>query len=365
LRKLADTEPKPRKSLCLKVPKQYGEKILALTSSLKIANGRMEIQRDQDFVYIPLFRKPSGDESRNLKEQAAACKISTHIFLERKKRESSIAEFLEDKLPPHVLAGLPHSADFVGDIAIIEVSPELDRYKNIVGEAILKTNKNVRTVLAKAGAVSGTYRVREFSVIAGEAKTDTIHKEYGCQYYVDVAKAYFSPRLSYEHSRVASLVREGETVIDLFAGVGPFAIQIAKIHERVKVYAVDANPYAIEYLIRNIRLNRVEEKAHPILGDARQVVNEELSGVTDRVIMNLPEKAIEFVDVACAALKPTGGTLHFYGFANASDSLDNVKVRFVEAVGKCGRKVDEILFFRRVRATAPYEWQIVLDASIH
>lgn len=365
MRKLADSEPRLRKSVCLKVPKQYGEKTLALANGLKILNNRIEIQRDQDFVYVPLLRKPSGDESEDLKQQIADYKLVAHIFPERKKREPSIAELLENRLPPHLFAGLPHSADFVGDIAIIEVSPELETYKNIIGEAILKTNKNVRTVLAKAGAVSGTYRVREFSVIAGEVRTETIHKEYGSQYYVDVAKAYFSPRLSYEHNRVASLVKEGETVIDLFSGVGPFAIQIAKNHEKVKVYAVDANPHAIEYLKRNIRLNRVGEKVHPILGDARQVIDEELSGVADRVIMNLPEKAIEFVDTSCKAMKPSGGVAHFYCFVNASDSLDNVKGRFVEAVEKCGKKAEEILFFRRVRATAPYEWQIVLDARIH
>lgn len=365
MRKLADGGPKLRGSMCLKVPKQYGEKTLILANRLKIVNNEKAIQRDRDFVYIPLVRKPSGDESASLKEQTPDCKLSTHDFPEKKKNEPSLIELLEDRLSPHLLASLPHSADFVGDIAIIEVSPELDPHKKIIGEAILKTNKNVRTVLAKAGAVSGTYRLREFSVIAGEAKTETVHKEYGCQYYVDVAKAYFSPRLSYEHNRVASLVGEGETVIDLFTGVGPFAIQIVKVHEKVKVYAIDTNPHAIEYLKRNIRLNRVEEKVHPILGDARQVVNEGLPGVADRVIMNLPEKAIEFVDVACVALKPVGGTLHFYSFANAFDSLDNVRGRFVEAVEKRGRKVEEILFFRRVRATAPYEWQIVLDVRVH
>jgi tRNA (guanine37-N1)-methyltransferase len=223
----------------------------------------------------------------------------------------------------------------------------------------------MRTVLAKAGAISGTYRLREFSVIAGEPKTETIHREHGCQYYVDLAKAYFSPRLSYEHKRVASLIEEGETVIDLFAGVGPFAIQVAKTHENVEVYAIDVNPDAVEFLKRNIRLNRVEGKVHPILGDAKQVVKERLFGVADRVIMNLPEKAIEFVGAACKALKPEGGMVHFYSFVSASDSLENVKLHFIEAVEQCGRKVEKIFFSRLVRATAPYKWQAVIDAKIH
>jgi tRNA (guanine37-N1)-methyltransferase len=100
------------------------------------------------------------------------------------------------------------------------------------------------------------------------------------------------------------------------------------------------------------------------LGDAKQVVRERLAGVADRVIMNLPEKAIEFVEAACKALKPEGGMVHFYSFVSVSDSLEDVKLRFIEAVEKCGRRVEKIFFSRLVRATAPYEWQVVLDAKI-
>ena len=178
-------------------------------------------------------------------------------------------------------------------------------------------------------------------------------------------KAYFSPRLSHEHNRVASVVKEDETVVDLFAGVGPFSILIAKIHENVKVYAIDVNPQAVEFLKKNVRLNRVEGKVHSILGDSKQIVKQRLSGVADRVIMNLPEKAIEFVDAACEAIKPTGGIVHFYNFVDSSNTLENVKLHFIGAVEKSGRKVGKILFSRFVRATAPYEWQAVLDAKIH
>jgi tRNA (guanine37-N1)-methyltransferase len=355
----------PKKSVSIKVPKVHGEKAIILANKLKIFNRGLEIQKNKNSIYIPLIRKPSETELKTLKEQVPSSEILTRMFSERKKQMRTFIKLLESKLPPHLLSSLPRAIDFVGDIAIVEIPQELDTHKSMIGEAILETHKNVRTALAKASAVSGTYRLRGFSVIAGEPKTETIHKEHGCQYYIDLAKAYFSPRLSYEHNRVASLVDEGETVVDLFAGVGPFAVQIAKTHENVKVYAVDVNPDAIEFLKRNIRLNRVEGKVYPILGDAKQIVRERLSGVADRVIMNLPEKAIEFVDAACETTKPSGGMVHFYSFADASDSLKNVKLHFIEKVKKCERKVEEILFSRIVRATAPYEWQVVLDAKIH
>jgi len=355
----------PKESLCVKVPRIYGEKAIIQATKLEIINKELEIQRNTDFIYVPLIRQLQESELEEIKRRVPNLEISVHIFPERKKRAKTLAELLENKLSPHLLASLPHAVDLVGDIATIEIPPELNKYKKLIGEAVLETHRNVRTVLAKAGAVGGTYRVREFSIIAGKPKTETVHKEHGCQYYIDPTKVYFSPRLSYEHKRVASLVEEGETVIDLFAGVGPFAILIAKTHKTVKVYAVDLNPHAIEFLRRNIRLNRVEGKVHPIFGDAKQTVRDRLSGVADRVIMNLPEKAIEFVDAACEALKPTGGKVHFYSFVSASDSLENVKLRFAEAVEKCERTTEKILLSRLVRSTAPYEWQAVLDAKIN
>jgi tRNA (guanine37-N1)-methyltransferase len=354
-----------KKSVCIKIPKQYGQKAIVLGKKLRIINNELQIQRDKSFLYIPLNTSPSKDNLDSFKEQIEDCEFSTYTFREQEKHKPSLAKMLEDKLPPRLLASLPHSADFIGDIAIIEIPPELEPYKNLVGQAVLQMNQNLRTVLAKASAVSGIYRLRNFNVVAGEPRTETVHKEYGCQYYVDVAKAYFSPRLSHEHNRIASLVKEGETVVDLFAGIGPFAIPIAKSHKDVKIYAVDINPYAIEFLKRNIGLNRVQDCVSLILGDAKQVASEQLSSIADRVIMNLPEKAIEFVDAACRTVKSSGGTVHFYCFVKASESFENVKLRFVEEVEKCERKVEKILFSRLVRETAPYEWQAVLDAEIH
>jgi len=346
------------------VPKIHAEAAIILANKLKIINRELNIQRNQKFVYIPIINTPSINQLKTLKEHIPSFKILTHRFSEKKKSPKTFSELLEDKLPSHLLASLTRSMDIIGDISVVEIPPELDAYKHVIGEAILKTHPHVHTVLAKAGAVSGIYRLREFTVIAGESKTETVHKEFGCQYHVDLAKTYFSPRLSHEHNRIASLVKDGETIIDLFAGVGPFSILIAKTHKNVKVYAVDINPHAIMFLKKNVKINRVENKVFPILGDAKEVVKKRLSGVADRVIMNLPEKAIEFVDAACKAIKPTGGIVHFYGFVSLSKSLEDMKHNFTEIVEKNGRKLKTISFSRLVRATAPHEWQAVIDAEI-
>jgi tRNA (guanine37-N1)-methyltransferase len=353
-----------KESSCIKVPKTFAQKTLILANKLEIADRELEVQQQLDTVHIPLIRNPSEEEETKFRAETPDFEIEVHFFPERKRRQKTIEESLENQLPPHLLAILPRALDVIGDIAIIEVPPELKAYEEQIGEAILKRHRNVLTVLAKAGAVSGTYRLREFTLIAGEQKTSTVHKEFGCTFHVDVAQAYFSPRLSHEHKRVASLVQQNETVVDLFAGVGPFSVLIAKHNKSVKIYAVDINPEAINLLKRNIRVNRVENRVFPILGDARQIVEKKLVGVADRVIMNLPENATEFVEAACEATKQAGGIIHFYGFVHLPDTLETMKLRFSEAVYKAERKVERFLFAKTIRETAPYQLQFVLDAKI-
>ncbi len=349
---------------CLRVPKILGEKAISLARRLGLFNKNLKVCKAGDYLFIPLVAEPQPSHVEEFKRNLLEFEVMVHRFPERIDRRLKLVDRLGDELPPHLLASLPHAMDFVGDIAIVEVPPELESYKELIGSAIMTVHKNVKTVLGKAGAVEGVYRLRAFEVLAGRDKTETVHREFGCVYHVDLAKAYFSPRLSHEHDRVASQVQEDETVVDMFAGVGPFSILTAKRCKNVKIFAIDANPDAVQLLKRNIYANNVEETVTPILGDVRQVVKEGLVGVADRVIMNLPEAALDYVDVACEALKPSGGIMHYYEFASAPNPLDAAKVRLIEGIDKTDRNVDEILLARRVRATAPYAWQVVVDAKI-
>jgi tRNA (guanine37-N1)-methyltransferase len=354
----------PKPTACLKVPKKQGEKALALTSKLGLIDKSMGIHRGEDSLFIPLIRDPQEAELATLKTQVPQTQLETGFFTQKTPPPQTLLQALENKLPPPLLASLPQALDVIGDIAIIEIPSELEPHKNLVGEAILKTHKNIKTVLAKAGAINGIYRTREYTHIAGEHKTQTVHREFGCQYHVDVAKAYFSPRLSHEHERVATLVQAGETVVDLFAGVGPFSVLIGKRNSKVKVYAVDINPDAVELLKVNVRVNRVENHVFPVLGDAKQLAATKLKGSADRAIMNLPETAPDFVDAACQTIKPQGGIIHFYAFIRLPDSTENLKQRFTQTVEKNSRKVEAFLYAKSIRETAPFESQVVLDAKI-
>jgi tRNA (guanine37-N1)-methyltransferase len=354
----------PKESLCLKIPKKSGERAKDILSKLCISDKKLLItQVKTDMLCIPLIRMPTNDELDVLKAELSGLDFDYQFFSEKNNHGKTITELLKDKLPPHLFDSVPRALDIIGDIAIIEIPPELEPYKVLVGEAVLKIHRNLKTVLAKVGAISGVYRLRSIEYLVGENKTTTVHKEYGCSYYVDVAKTYFSPRLSNEHWRVASLVKPRETIVDMFAGVGPFAIPIAKSQPTSKIYAIDINPDAIDLMNKNLRINKVQNVI-PVLGNAREIVNAQLSGIADRVIMNLPETAYEFVNVACKAIKSDGGIIHFYGFLRTPDTMEAFQQRFKESVEKANRKVTAFECIKTVRETAPYEYQVVIDSNI-
>ncbi len=350
---------------CLKVPKKMGEMAIRIVRELNLLNSKLKLQQIDDYLCIPLISEPSAFVLSEFKRKLPNYEISIDAFNEQEKRPLIPLDFLAEKLPAHLFDSIPRAIDFLGDIAIVEIPPELSAYKKQIGEAFLKAHKQTNTVLAKSGAIEGVYRLRDFEIIAGVKKTVTLYREYGCKYYIDVARAYFSPRLSTEHNRVASAVKEGETIVDLFAGVGPFSIPIAKQHKNVRVYAVDVNPDALILLKKNVAVNRVEKYVMPILGDARLVVKAQLSEKADRVIMNLPDRALEFIDVACGALKPEGGIIHYYAFESGSNPLEKAKCRLIETVNRNKRQVKNILLAKTVRGVGPYTWHVVVDVKIN
>jgi tRNA (guanine37-N1)-methyltransferase len=209
--------------------------------------------------------------------------------------------------------------------------------------------------------------VRKLEWVAGERKTEAIHREHGCLFKVDLARCYFSPRLSYERNRIAQRVQAREVIVNMFAGVGTYSIIIAKHSEAEKIFSIDINPVAIQYMQENIKLNKVGKRVVPIQGDAKKVIKERLQEVADRILMPLPAKAYEYLDSALLALKPTGGWIHYYDFAHArkpEDPVEKVKTAVSEKLRKL--KVDfEIPFQRIVRKVGPNWVQVVLDIIVN
>jgi len=281
--------------------------------------------------------------------------------------KESLKALLAGKLKPRELRLIYKSYDIVGDIAIIRVPEPLRERSKIIAEAVMQTHNNVEAVWRQAGAVSGDFRLRKLKWVAGENRTQTHCGEYGCLFKVDLEKCYFSPRLAYERMRIARKIEPGEVVLNMFAGVGCYSIVIAKHSEAEKIFSIEINPVAIRYMRENIELNKIEEKVVPVQGDAREVVEERLQNVADRVLMPLPEKAYEYLDYAILALKSTGGWIHYYDFEHAKkpeDPIEKVEAKMSQKLQTLG--VNFIVEFKRiVRTTGPNWYQVVLDIRVN
>lgn len=200
------------------------------------------------------------------------------------------------------------SYEVIGTVAIINDLGDFERDEAVRG--ILKHQPNVETILLKEEGLKGEFRVGEYEKLYGE-KTDTAHKEFGCQFKVDPTKVYYSERFSTERKKVIDQIEEDEKVLVMFAGVGPFAIMAAKHANPKKVVAIEKNPAGADYLKQNIELNKVKGTVEGIEGDVAEVVPE--LGKFDRIIMPLPEAANEYLDLAFEHLEKNG-VIHYYRF---------------------------------------------------
>jgi len=357
----------PKKSsrrISLRVPKKLGEKAVRTLANLKLIDRDFRIESSKVSLFIPLAKRPGPAELRDLKDEFGAAVLTEHSFHRKVSRPRNLVDALKDRLPRGLLKDLPSSYDIIGDIAVLDLPASLSSYESVLANGIQEVNKNVRVVLAKAGAIMGVERILPTRHLAGENRTETLQRESGCLFKVDIAQAYYSPRLSHEHERVVRQVESGEVVTDLFAGVGPFSIMIAKKLEAGEVNAVDSNPAAINLLRENLILNRVQGRLNVWLGDAREVVEKNLAGKASRVIMNHPSAARDFVDVACNALRKEGGTIHYYTFAEGLNCEDRAMAEFEGALENCNWRTRWLAQVRRVRGVAPMRWQVVVDAPV-
>jgi len=328
--------------LAVRVPKREAEKARKKLIELGVLAKGYAVRREGEFVLFPVTREVEGLE------------LVEAEFERLERRPHSYREVVE--VPDEVKPLLPSSFDVIGDIAIIELPEELMPYGRAIGEAILKVHRHIKAVFAKGSKVEGEYRVRELIHLAGEKRTETLHRENGIRLKLDVAKVYFSPRLATERMRIFKKTRPGEVVFDMFAGVGPYSILLAR--KAKLVFACDLNPWAIRYLEENIRLNKAHNVV-PILGDVRKVAGKLRA---DRVIMNLPKFADRFLREAMLSVKP-GGIIHYYGFSPEEDLYSEHEAKIKAIARELGFSV-EFLERRKVRPYAPRQFNIAIDFRV-
>jgi tRNA (guanine37-N1)-methyltransferase len=273
----------------------------------------------------------------------------------------SLKSELEGKIPEGKLAFLRTGFDIIGDVAVIEIPEELESKKLLIAKALAKTQPHIKTVARKLSEREGTFRLRELEVLVGKG-TETEHRECGCSYRLDVAKVYFSPREATERQRISGQVKPRETVMVFFAGVGPYAIMIAKKQKPARVYAIEMNPDAVRYMRENVRLNKVQEKVEPVLGDVKKA-SKPFYGKCDRVVMPLPKEGYKFLGEAFACLKPRGGIIHFYSYNHEDDLFSEAEDIVRKAAKKSSRSM-KILARRKVLPYGPRVFKVCLDIKV-
>jgi len=291
----------------------------------------VEIVREAGHVLFPVSKEVKIREAGVVELEGKA----------RKEKSKSLNEALAGKLTESELSLVPSAFDIVGDIAILDLPDGIVARKKVIADALLSTFRNIRVVCLKASKVDSEFRVPGIEWIAGERRNETVHMEHGCKIKLDVSKVYFSPRLSTERMRIVEKINDGENVLVLFAGAGPYAILAAK-KRKCYVTAIELNPSGAAYMRENVKLNKLDN-VKVIEGDVKKEAPK-LNGEYDRIVMPLPKDAGNFLDVTLPALKK-GGVVHFYDFAHTpEESAEKVlaitrelgyKARIIEAV-ECG-----------------------------
>ena len=312
---------------CVRVPREEGEATRRRLADADLVDEDYEIAVADGSLYVPITDPSAVPEEFEV------------VVRDADSRETQT-------MPADLLSFDP-SYERLGDVVIVdEDDPERAQ---ALADAIVESALPVKTVVNRASKVKGTERVRDWEVLAGDS-TEAVHREYGCEFALDLATVYFSPRLATERHRVAEQVEDGERAFDMFAGVGPFVIPFAK--RGASAVGVDINEDAIEYLRENARRNGVEERVTGICGDVREAAAE-YEAWADRLVMNLPHTAAEFADAA-VAFASDSCVVHLYDIQHEDGAFDRARESLETAAGE---RYDVV-----VKARNPGRWFVQADA---
>lgn len=350
------------KSYAIKIPIEYAQNFILLNKTFNIINQGLKIKKDQNFIYFPIKKEKFEitQVTNNLKLKINNFSIIKDNFEEYQKKIKTYKENLN--LPNNLKKYLPTSFDIIGNIALIKLPDKLMDYKKNIGESILQSKKNIKTVcLVKP--IAGELRTRDIEIISGEKQTKTKHKEFGLEFFVDIKDTYFSPRLANERKRIATLVKPDEIVVDMFTGVGPFAVMIAKNSKAKIVYAIDKNKKAILLAQKNVKINKVVEKITLFNKDSKYInkILEKEKKVADRIIMNLPFSSQNFFTYALDIISKNC-FIHLYTIIKASEINDfSDKLKKVSILKKIDCKICNIY---KIKSYSPREFYMGFDITV-
>lgn len=237
----------------------------------------------------------------------------------------------------------------IGDVLILDKNHDYDDF-----ESLSKKHK-VKTIM-KIDHIQGTKREPVYKILYGN-QTETINKENGCLFKLDLAKVMWSKGNNNERLRIAKLVKDNETVIDMFAGIGYFSIPIG-VHSNAKqVYAIEINPNSYHYLCENIKLNKLNNVT-PILGDCK-IETPDLKA--DRIVMGYVKTTHHYLKVAIDSLNP-GGILHYH--ETVPEKLINVRP-IERIIAQAGNRDVDLIKINKIKKYAPGVEHVVVDVRIN
>jgi len=304
-----------------------------------------------------------------------------------------IKEYLKNKIPDKIIREVKRSFEIIGDIAIVEISKEVRKYEKEIGNAILKINSSIKTVLKKEGIRQGEFRTQKLKRIAGENKKETIYRENGIILKLDVEKIYFSAKLGTERKELCSNIKENSNVLVMFSGCGPYTFNILKYQPNLSLIdSVEINSIGHKYALENLDLNKNllkkskkfnnliiklkeekkyinekeiikklnSEKIHFYCGDVRKIVEKEIKDMRyDEIFMPLPKDAEHFLDCAFKVVNKNC-IVHMYDFVHENDFPHKTEDSVKSAAKKHNRKI-KILQTRKVGQYSPRKYRVCCD----
>lgn len=334
----------------VRVRKADAEKVRRRLARAGLMDRSLRIESGSRFVYMPI-RQISGEELDGIE------RMGLEVVRRSGMKRAAAARYgnMRSELEGGTLHGAARGYDSVGSIAVIDARSRASALR--MARMLMRSNRNIKTVLAKGGPVSGRYRTRKYTYVAGRRTFEAEYRENGCTFRLDLRRAFFSPRLAYERGRISSLSAGGENVMVMFAGVGPYAIEIARRHKDSRVVAIELNRAAYRYMLENIRINKalnVEAR----LGDAGKVAGEYV-GFADRIVMPLPKDSYGFLGAALQAAKRRC-VVHYYAFGSKDHAVDEQVGRISEFLERNGASM-RVISSRTVRPYSASEIEVVID----
>ena len=340
-----------------KVPKANAENAKRLLSGLGAFDASRDVKHSRSYVYFPVL-------DIDAKAKKLIYKAGIGIVDARGRKSEARIDYndrLGRILKRSEMDYIARGYELLGNIAVIEISEKLKGKEKDIAQAVLDSNPSVKTVLAKAGAVSGPYRTRRFRYIKGIRSYIATYHENGSTFRFDVRKVFFSGKLAYERSRVSSLVHDGERVVVVGAGVGPFVVEIAKTHPSAEVIGIELNRHAYGYMLENIRLNKAPN-AKAVLGDAGKIYKD-YRGYADRIVIPMPTTSPEFLDQIIAMARKSA-TVHMYMFVGNDDADSEGAWEKIKEHAKKNKYKVRLLGRRVVRPYSAREVESVIDFRI-